>query len=65
MIEVRMWIAGVRRVSSLRRYEFVRKSDGKTLVRGKTDWVFIDAKSGHLMAIPADSVKTFPLLSKE
>jgi len=35
------------------------------LVKGETDWVFIDAKSGPPMAIPADIVKTFPLFPME
>ena len=29
------WVENVRRVRSLRKYEFVRKSDGKVLVKGK------------------------------
>lgn len=51
-IEIRTWIEDVRRVRSLRKYEFVRKSDGKVLVRGETDWVFVDAKTGRPLAIP-------------
>ena len=42
-IEVRTWVENIRRVRSLRKYEFVRKSDKKLLVRGETDWVFVDA----------------------
>jgi acyl-CoA thioester hydrolase len=61
-IEVRTWVADIRRVRSLRRYEFVRKADGKLLVRGETDWVFVDAKTGRPLAIPADVAKIFPLL---
>jgi acyl-CoA thioester hydrolase len=64
-IEVRTWIENVRRVRSLRKYEFVRQSDGKVLVKGETDWVFINAKSGRPMAIPDALVKIFPLVSKE
>ena len=64
-IEVRTWIADVRRVRSLRKYEFIRKTDGKLLVKGETDWVFIHAGSGHAMAIPDDILKIFPLVSKE
>jgi len=41
-IEVRAWVENIRRVRSLRKYEFLRKSDGRTLVRGETDWVFVD-----------------------
>lgn len=64
-IEVRTWIASVRRVRSLRRYEFVRTADDKLLVRGATDWVFVDAKSGRPLAIPDDVAQIFPLLPDE
>src|SRR5512137_2739528 len=39
-IEIRTWVVNVRRVRSLRRYEFVRRSDGRLLSKGETDWVF-------------------------
>ena len=58
-IEIRTWIEDVRRVRSLRKYEFVRKSDGKVLVRGETDWVFVDAKTGRPVAIPQEVFKVF------
>ncbi len=64
-IEVRTWIATARRVRSLRRYEFVRPSDGKALVRGETDWVFVDARDGHPMAIPQNIIGRFSLVDGE
>jgi acyl-CoA thioester hydrolase len=51
-IEIKTWIENIRRVRSLRKYEFARKSDGKVLVRGETDWVFVDIKTGSPRAIP-------------
>lgn len=51
-IEIRTWVENLRRVRSLRKYEFVRKSDGKTLVKGETDWVFVNAKTGRPLPIP-------------
>lgn len=56
-IEIRTWVENVRRVRSLRKYEFVRNPDGRTLVRGETDWVFVDAKTGVPRAIPAQVVE--------
>jgi len=53
-IEVRTWVENIRRVQSQRKYEFVRKRDGKTLVKGETEWVFVDAKSGRPLAIPKE-----------
>jgi acyl-CoA thioester hydrolase len=58
-IEIRTWVENIRRVRSLRKYEFARMSDGKTLVRGETDWVFVDMRSGRPLAIPKDVIKVF------
>ena len=58
-IEIRTWIENVRRVRSLRQYEFVRKSDGKVLVKGETDWVFVDVKTGSPRAIPETVIQIF------
>lgn len=64
-IEIRTWIENVRRVRSLRRYEFVRKADGRILVRGETDWVFVDSKTGLPRAIPQEVSKVFAVNSNE
>ena len=61
-IEVQTWVANIRRVRSLRRYQFIRKPDGKLLVRGETDWVFIDAKTGTLRAIPDEVANILPVI---
>ena len=58
-LEIKTWVENVRRVRSLRKYEFVRKSDGKILVKGETDWVFVDAKTGAPRAIPEEVTKVF------
>lgn len=59
-IEVRTWVASVRRVRSLRKYEFVRATDGKPLVRGETEWVFVDAQDGRPLTIPEAVLRVFP-----
>lgn len=64
-IEVQTWVANIRRVRSLRRYRFVRLSDGKTLVKGETDWVFVDARTGSPLAIPQEVAGLLPLLPDE
>jgi acyl-CoA thioesterase FadM len=48
-------------VRSLRKYEFIRKSDGKVLVKGETDWVFVDIRTGAPRAIPEEVSKVFAL----
>jgi acyl-CoA thioester hydrolase len=58
-IEIRTWVENIRRVRSLRKYEFARKSDGKILVKGETDWVFVDVNSGRPLTITDEVVKVF------
>ena len=58
-IEIKTWVENMRRVRSLRKYEFVRKSDNKVLVRGETDWVFVDVKTGAPRAIPESVSRVF------
>jgi acyl-CoA thioester hydrolase len=63
-IEVRTWIANVRRVRSLRRYEFLRLADQRVLVRGETDWVFVSAGNGRPAAIPEHIAQLFHLMDE-
>ncbi len=60
-IEIRTWVENVRRVRSLRKYEFARRLDGRILVKGETDWVFVDAKTGMPRAIPKEVSSVFNL----
>ena len=61
-IEIRTWVENIRRVRSLRKYEFVRKSDDKVLVKGETDWVLVDVKTGAPRAIPEEVSKVISAL---
>ena len=63
-IEVRTWVEDIRKVRSLRKYEFARKSDGKLLVKGETDWVFMDAESGRPLMIPEAVIAVFDTPSR-
>ena len=58
-VKICTWIENIHRVRSLRKYEFIRKSDGKTLVKGETDWVFVDMKTGRPRAIPSEVFAVF------
>ncbi len=61
-VEVHTWVSDVRRVRSTRHYEFVRISDGKLLVKGETDWVFVDIQTGRPKTIPDTVANVFPVL---
>jgi acyl-CoA thioester hydrolase len=58
-IEIRTWVENLRKVRSLRMYEFVRKRDGKVLVKGESDWVFMDVKTGMPKALPQEVERIF------
>ena len=60
-IEIRTWVENMRHVRSLRKYEFARKHDGEVLVKGETDWVFVDPKTGRPVAIPEQVKVVFAL----
>ena len=64
-IGIKTWLENIRRVRSLRKYEFIRKSDGKVLVKGETVWVFVDARSGRPIPIPEAVSKVFDLTQEK
>ena len=61
-LEVQAWLSEIKRVRLHRRYEFTRKSDGKVVARGETDWVYVDTKTGRPIAIPANIMELFTVL---
>lgn len=64
-LQAHTWIVDFSRVRSLRRYKFLRASDGKLLVRGETDWVFVNAKSGRPCSIPEEIKRAFVTVLQE
>lgn len=64
-IVVRTWVATLRKASSLRRYEVVRPSDGKTLATAATDWAFVTYASGLPARIPLEVSQAFVLVPDE
>ena len=61
-VAVLTWVCDFRKVRSLRKYRFVRVSDGAVLAAGETDWVFVDAASGRPRAIPANVSGAFEVV---
>ena len=64
-IKVLTWVATMRKVRSLRCYRFIRVDDGQLLVRGETDWVFVDANTGCPRAVPPAIISLFTLVPDE
>ena len=61
-LKAQTWVVDLRRVRSLRRYRFLRSTDGELMARGETQWVFVDATSGAPRAIPPQVAELFALL---
>jgi acyl-CoA thioester hydrolase len=64
-IEICTWVVNIRRVRSLRRYEFTRTADNQLLAKGETDWVFVDLSAGRPMVIPKEVARVFTLLNSD
>lgn len=56
-IVIRTWIANMEKVSSDRRYQILRESDGKRLAEAETTWVYVNLKTLSLSRIP-DEVRS-------
>lgn len=52
VIKASTWVEKYLRVKAVRQYRFLRKSDGKILASGETEWVFIDVEKGKPCTIP-------------
>lgn len=59
------WLSSYRRALTLRKYQFVRVSDDTVIARGETEWVFVDARSGHPRIIPQAVKNAFGVVSNE
>jgi len=61
-IEIRTWISEIKRVRAIRKYEFVRKVDGKVLTKGETLWIFVQLTTGRPISIPAEVLAVIPVV---
>ena len=61
-IEALTWVSDMRRVSSLRKYQFRRASDQTLLAKAETRWVYIDVEKGRPVLIHEDIQNAFELV---
>jgi acyl-CoA thioester hydrolase len=59
------WVVNFQKVRSLRKYKIIRAKDQTVVARAETDWVFVNAKTGRPMTIPAEVKNTLPIVGKE
>ncbi len=62
-ILVLTWVTNFRKVFSLRKYKFLRVADQALLAQAETDWVLVDAQTGHARAIPEAIQSAFQVVS--
>ena len=58
----RTWISEVSRVTAVRRYEMLRKADGKIIARGRSLWAWITYATGRPARIAPEIAAAFEVL---
>ena len=58
------WVRDYRRIRSLRRYRFLRESDGTVLAEAETEWVFLDVATRRPARIPEAFMEIFPTIAE-
>lgn len=59
------WVHDRKKITSKRKYKFVKTSDGTVLATAETTWVFINFETGKPTAIPEEVINAFPLVAPE
>lgn len=59
---IRTWIASLARVTSLRRYEIIRPSDGTVLVVAETNWAYVTFATHAPCRIPPEVATAFEIV---
>ncbi|MDQ8203243.1 thioesterase family protein [Pelagicoccus sp. SDUM812003] len=59
------WPSRARHFNALRKYKFVRQSDGATIASGESDWVYIDRGTGRPRKIEQEMLDRFPMVPAE
>ena len=53
-LDVTTWLTDVTAAACVRHYEFRRNGTADVTVRGRTEWVFVDAATGRPRRLPAE-----------
>lgn len=63
-IAVRTWVATMKKVTSLRRYQIVRLADDVRLATAETLWAFVNYTTGQPTRIPREIAEAFELVQE-
>ncbi|MCA9008657.1 MAG: acyl-CoA thioesterase [Planctomycetaceae bacterium] len=61
-IIVRTWVAEMKRVTSMRRYELLRIADGKKLTLASTNWAFVKFDTLQPCRVPTEVLNAFEIV---
>lgn len=61
-ILIRTWVADMKKVASLRRFEILRPTDNVLLAKASTNWAFINFQTGNLCRIPVAVSSQFEIV---
>ncbi len=61
-IVVRTWVANLKKVTSLRRFQILRAADEIVLAQSASDWAFVDYTSGIPKRIPTEVASAFEVV---
>ena len=64
-IAILTWVSSFKKIRSLRKYRFVRTSDGAVLANAETDWVFLDFHKGRPVSIPPEVLAAYVVVPEE
>jgi acyl-CoA thioester hydrolase len=64
-ITVFTWVAGFRKIRSLRKYKLVREADGAVLSRAETEWAYIGLAHRAPRRVPAELAYAFTIVAEE
>ena len=64
-IAIYTWVANFRKIRSLRKYRFVRISDGAILANAQTEWAFLDFRKGRPVAIPPEVLAAYVAIPED
>ena len=65
VIAVRTWVATMKKVTSLRRYQILRRDDEALLATAATNWAFINFHTGRPTRIPPEVAGAFTVVDQE
>ncbi|MDB4766580.1 acyl-CoA thioesterase [bacterium] len=58
-VTIKTWVKELNKVSSIRKYQIIRSSDGRRLADAETNWVFVDFQTTELKSIPDEIRSAF------